>query len=88
MKGLITTIKNIWKIKELRDRILYTLALLFVFRLGSHILLPGVIPGALKNAIGGSGNANDLIGLINIFTGGAFNNSAIQPLIIFCIMTL
>lgn len=80
MKGLITTIKNIWKIKELRDRILYTLALLFVFRLGSHILLPGVIPGALKNAIGGSGNANDLIGLINIFTGGAFNNSAILAL--------
>lgn len=80
MKGLITTIKNIWKIKELRDRILYTVALLFVFRLGSHILLPGVIPGALKNAIGGSGNANDLIGLINIFTGGAFNNSAILAL--------
>lgn len=80
MKGLITTIKNIWKIKELRDRILYTLALLFVFRLGSHILLPGVIPGALKSAIGGSGNANDLIGLINIFTGGAFNNSAILAL--------
>ncbi len=80
MKGLITTIQNIWKIKELRDRILFTLALLFAFRLGSHILLPGVIPGALKAAVGGGGNANDLIGLINIFTGGAFQNAAIFAL--------
>lgn len=80
MKGLITTIQNIWKIKELRDRILFTLALLFVFRLGSHILLPGVIPGVLKAAVGGGGNPNDLIGLINIFTGGAFQNAAVFAL--------
>jgi preprotein translocase subunit SecY len=80
MKGLITTIQNIWKIKELRDRILFTLGLLFAFRLGSHILLPGVIPGALKAAVGGGGNPNDLIGLINIFTGGAFQNAAVFAL--------
>lgn len=80
MKGLITTIQNIWKIKELRDRILFTLALLFAFRLGSHILLPGVIPGVLKAAVGGGGNPNDLIGLINIFTGGAFQNAAVFAL--------
>lgn len=80
MKGLLRTLENIWKIKELRDRILFTLVLLFVFRLGSHVLLPGVVPGALKAAIGGGSNPNDLVGLINMFTGGAFQNAAILAL--------
>ncbi|MEO6191184.1 MAG: preprotein translocase subunit SecY, partial [Saprospiraceae bacterium] len=44
MKKLIETLKNIWSIKELRDRILFTLALLSIFRFGTAIVLPGVIP--------------------------------------------
>ncbi len=75
----IQTLKNIWKIKELRDRILYTLGLLMVFRLGSFIVLPGVVPSALE-ANQATQGANDLLGLINIFTGGAFNNASIFAL--------
>jgi len=80
MKRFITTIKNIWKIKELRNRILFTLLLLFVYRLGSFIVLPGALPKVLKSASGGSGNAQDLLGLINSFTGGAFSNASILAL--------
>jgi preprotein translocase subunit SecY len=79
MKKLITTIQNIWKIKELRNRILFTLALLAVYRFGSYVVLPGVMPAVLKNA-SQSGTPNDLLGLINVFTGGAFNNAAIFAL--------
>ncbi len=77
MKKLFTTIQNIWKIDELRKRITYTLALLAVFRVGSFIVLPGVVPSVLEKS---SGNPNDLLGLINAFTGGAFNNAAIFAL--------
>lgn len=79
MKKFIETLKNIWKIKELRNRILFTLGMLFVFRLGSFIILPGVIPSVLDNAAN-NGSPNDLLGLINIFTGGAFQNAAVFAL--------
>ncbi len=78
MKKLITTFQNIWKIQELRERILFTLAMLAVFRFGSFVVLPGVVPSALEAA--GQNNPNDLLGLINVFTGGAFNNAAIFAL--------
>ena len=74
-----TVLKNIWSIKELRERILYTLALLLVYRIGTFIVLPGVVPAALAKASANRG-ANDLLGLINIFTGGAFDNAAIFAL--------
>jgi len=79
MGKFIETLKNIWSIKELRDRILFTLAMLAIFRLGSYIVLPGVNPQALAAAAAGRG-ANDILGLINSFTGGAFNNAAIFAL--------
>lgn len=79
MKRFIDTLKNIWKIKELRNRILFTLGMLMVFRIGSFIVLPGVIPEVLDAATANS-NSNDLLGLINVFTGGAFNNAAIFAL--------
>ena len=75
MKKFITTLKNIWKIKELRNRILFTLGLLLIFRIGSFVVLPGVMPDALENT--GSDAANDILGLINVFTGGAFNNASV-----------
>lgn len=78
MKQFITTLKNIWKIEELRKRILFTLGMLFVFRLGSFIPLPGVNPALLDQA--SATNTGDLLGLINIFTGGAFNNAAVFAL--------
>lgn len=78
MKKLFTTIQNIWKIKELRERILFTLGMLMVFRFGSFVVLPGVATEALDNNM--SQNASDLLGLINVFTGGAFNNASIFAL--------
>ena len=72
-------IKNIWSIKELRERILFTLALMAVYRLGSFIVLPGADVAALQASVD-SGNSNDLLGLINLFTGGAFNNASIMAL--------
>ena len=74
-----TVLKNIWSIKELRERILLTLALLLVYRVGTFIVLPGVVPAALDKASQNRGG-NDLLGLINIFTGGAFDNAAIFAL--------
>lgn len=79
MKRLIDTLKNIWKIKELRDRILFTLALIWVFRLGSFIVLPGADPAKIK-ATFADGAGNDLLGLINVFSGGAFGNASIFAL--------
>lgn len=79
MKNFIDTLKHIWKIKELRNRILFTLAMIGVYRLGSRIVLPGVVPSVLEN-YASNRNSNDLLGLINVFTGGAFNNAAIFAL--------
>jgi len=76
VKKLIETIKNIWSIEELRKRILYTLGLIFVYRIGCYIVLPGIDPGGLENAQAQDG----LLGLINMFAGGAFNNASIFAL--------
>ncbi|MEZ5057570.1 MAG: preprotein translocase subunit SecY [Saprospiraceae bacterium] len=79
MKKFFSTLQNIWKINELRDRILFTLGLIAVYRLGSHIILPGVDPVVLEQATSGSA-PSDILGLINVFTGGAFNKAAIFAL--------
>lgn len=76
MKKLIETLKNIWSIEELRKRILYTLGLIFVYRIGCYIVLPGIDPAGLENMQGQDG----LLGLINMFAGGAFNNASIFAL--------
>jgi preprotein translocase subunit SecY len=75
----IQLIKNIFSIKELRDRILYTLALLAVYRLGTWIVLPGVVPAALERASQQRAD-NSLLSLIGTLTGGAFDNAAIFAL--------
>ena len=79
---LFTVIKNIWSIKELRQRILFTLALVMIYRVGTFVVLPGVVPAALEKSASNR-SANDLLGLINVFTGGAFDNAAIFAL---CVM--
>lgn len=68
MKNFLETIKNIWSIDELRNRILYTLGLLLIYRFGSFVVLPGVDKAALVQGNGGQG----LLGLINAFTGVLF----------------
>jgi len=79
MKKFIETLRNIWSIPELRKRILFTLFILAVYRLGAHVVLPGVVPSVLDAAVG-QRSGTDILGLINIFSGGAFNNASIFAL--------
>lgn len=78
MKNLIETIKNIGRIEELRNRILITLGLLLVYRIGSFIVLPGVDSARLAatGATGGGG----IVEILSIFTGGAFTRASIFAL--------
>ena len=78
MRRLIQTIKNIYKIEELRKRIGYTLLLLLVYRLGSFIVLPGIDPAQLATLQ--STSSEGLVGLLNMFSGGAFGNASIFAL--------
>lgn len=73
------TFRNIFKIHELRQRILYTLALLVIVRIGSHITLPGVDAKLLSEAMTNQSSDN-LFGLYDLFVGGAFRNAAIFAL--------
>lgn len=76
MKKLIETLKNIWSIEELRKRILFTLGLILVYRVGCYIVLPGINPHVLSQ----SQSQEGLLGLINMFAGGAFSNASIFAL--------
>ncbi len=78
MKKLIETIKNIFKIEELRNRIVYTILLLLVYRLGSFVVVPGIDPTQLANLEAQS--QDGLLGLLNMFSGGAFGNASIFAL--------
>ncbi|QQS52023.1 MAG: preprotein translocase subunit SecY [Bacteroidota bacterium] len=78
MKRLIETLKNIYKIDELRTRILYTLGILLIYRLGSTIVLPGVNPnmlGALQ-----AKTASGVLGILDMFSGGAFSSASVFAL--------
>lgn len=81
MKNLIQTLRNIFKISELKNRILYTVLLLAVYRLGTFIILPGIDSSALQASLGGgSGPGGNLLDLFNTFLGGAFNRGSILAL--------
>ena len=79
MNKLIDLIKSIYKIKELRERILFTLALLLVYRLGAQVVLPGVDSLALSD-LSSRSDGGGLLGILNAFTGGAFANASIFAL--------
>ena len=78
MGKLIETIKNIWKIEELRQRILFTLLMILVYRFGSFVVIPGIDPNELANLQNSS--SAGLLGLLNMFSGGAFGNASIFAL--------
>ena len=80
MKKLIQTIKNIFKIEELRTRILYTLALIVIYRLGSFIVLPGIDSALIANSELAQRSSEGLMGLLNMFSGGAFGSASIFAL--------
>ena len=78
MKKFIETLKNIWRVEDLRSRILITLAFAAMYRFGSFIVLPGINPAALT-ALREQTNTG-LMSLLNMFSGGAFSNASIFAL--------
>ena len=78
MRKLIDTIKNIWGIEDLRNRILTTIGILAIYRLGSFVVIPGVDPAQLSALQ--DQTADGLLGLLNMFTGGAFSQASIFAL--------
>jgi len=74
----IETLKNVWKIEELRNRIIVTLGLLLVYRFGAQVVLPGIDASQLQNLQ--SNTESGLLGLLNAFTGGAFANASVFAL--------
>ena len=78
MKKLIETFKHIWSIEDLRKRIVYSLSLLVIYRLGSYVILPGIDSDALEGL--NNQTKNNILGLINTFAGGAFGRGAIFAL--------
>ena len=78
MKRLFETIRNIFKIEELRKRILYTILIILIYRFGSFVVIPGIDPtqlSALQNS-----SDSGLLGLLNMFSGGAFGNASVFAL--------
>ena len=78
MKKFVEIITNIWKIEELRSRILVTLGLLVVYRFGAQVVLPGIDTSQLAELA----NQTDqgILGILNAFTGGAFANASVFAL--------
>ncbi|MCL4167800.1 UNVERIFIED_CONTAM: hypothetical protein GTU68_008022, partial [Idotea baltica] len=74
----IETLKNVWKIEELRNRIILTLGLLLVYRFGAQVVLPGIDASQLEGIQ--DSTQDGLLGLLNAFTGGAFANASVFAL--------
>ena len=72
MKKLIETLKNIWKIEDLRQRILITMLFVAIYRFGSFVVLPGINPALLDKLQ--SQTAGGLMSLLDMFSGGAFSS--------------
>ena len=68
--SLIENFRNIFKIEDLKNRILYTIGILMIYRVGSYITLPGVDASALLSM---TPSSNSLLGLFDMFVGGAFS---------------
>ena len=78
MKKFISTIQDIWKIEELRSKILMTLSLMVVYRLAAQVPLPGIDPTQLAGIA--NKTSDGLLGILNMFTGGAFANASVMAL--------
>ena len=80
-KKFLETVKNMFKIEDLRKRIGYTVLLILVYRLGCYVVIPGIDPVALKESTAlASQTSEGLLGLLNVFSGGAFANASIFAL--------
>ena len=78
MKKLIETLKNCWRIEDLRHRLLITLLFTAIYRFGSFVVLPGINPGMLEKLQ--QQTSGGLMSLLDMFSGGAFSNAAIFAL--------
>ena len=78
MRKAIETLKNIWKIEDLRQRILITILFVAIYRFGSYVVLPGINPGMLAKLH--EQTSEGLLALLNMFSGGAFSNASIFAL--------
>ncbi len=79
MASFTENLRNIWKIEELRKRIIYTLAILVIYRVGAYVTLPGIDASELRE-IFASGGPNNLFGFFNMFVGGAFLQAGVFAL--------
>ena len=79
MKKFIENLTNIWKIEELKSRIILTLGMLLVYRFGAHIVLPG-IDSAQLHELSTKTSGGGLLDILNAFTGGAFSNASVFAL--------
>ncbi|WP_312089902.1 preprotein translocase subunit SecY [Chryseobacterium sp.] len=86
MKEFIQTLKNIWSLKELRDKILFTLGIILVYRFASYISLPAINLAEVGDLLehyksqGGNKQGAGLLGLLSSFTGGAFSHASVMAL--------
>ncbi len=86
MKEFIQTLKNIWSLKELRDKILFTLGIILVYRFASHVSLPAINLAEVGDLLehyknqGGNKQGAGLLGLLSSFTGGAFSHASVMAL--------
>lgn len=80
MSGFVESFRNIFKIQELRQRIIFTVLILIVVRIGAHITLPGINVGLLAEMNERPSSDNTLFGLYDLFVGGAFKNAALFAL--------
>ncbi|WP_321478586.1 preprotein translocase subunit SecY [uncultured Bacteroides sp.] len=78
MRKAIETLKNIWKVEDLRQRILITVLFVAIYRFGSYVVLPGINPGMLSQLH--KQTSEGLLALLNMFSGGAFSNASIFAL--------
>jgi preprotein translocase subunit SecY len=86
MKGFIQTLNNIWNLKELREKIIFTLGIILVYRFASYISLPAINLAEVGDLLehyknnGGNKQGAGLLGLLSSFTGGAFSHASIMAL--------
>jgi len=80
MKKFIQNIKNIWKVEELRKRILLTLGLILVYRVGSYVFLPGIDYNKMMESARSTADDSALETLLSLFSGGGFTNASVMAL--------
>ena len=81
MKKFIETVKNIWSIEELRNKIILTLGFMVIYRFAAQVTLPGLDANVIADAMSNkSGNSGGILDMINMFTGGGFSRASVMAL--------